>query len=260
MPSSRRGSAVFVWADRALFVGDRSETAVHSHNAIELCIGLDELGIRMSSPDDGAALEGAPGVIVRSDARHRLSIPGPKVAVLYVDPRAPVAAGLHAWIGERAIAALPDDLVLAHRGAFRDLFRIDRGLEHAGEACAALVRGLAPEPPRPRVDRRVRAALELVDGRLDRPPTLAEAAAHAGLSASRLGHLFKAEVGLPLRRYVLWMRLRDALTRALGGASMTEAAVGAGFADAAHFTRTCRRMFGLPPSAFAPVDELFIAS
>ena len=33
------------------------------------------------------------------------------------------------------------------------------------------------------------------------------------------------------------------------GSSLTDAAVEAGFADAAHFTRTFRGHFGIPPSA-----------
>lgn len=44
-PALARESAVFVWTDRALFVGDRSETSLHSHHAIELCLALDDLGI-----------------------------------------------------------------------------------------------------------------------------------------------------------------------------------------------------------------------
>ena len=66
-------------------------------------------------------------------------------------------------------------------------------------------------------------------------------------------------MGLPLRRWILWRRLRAALEHALAGKSMTQAAFDAGFADGAHFTRTCQQMFGLAPTAFAPVDDLFIA-
>jgi len=58
---------------------------------------------------------------------------------------------------------------------------------------------------------------------------------------------------------MLWMRLRAALTEALATGSMTDAAYAAGFSDSAHFTRTCRTMFGLPPTAFAPVDAVFVA-
>lgn len=255
--TARRNSAVFVWSDRAIFLGDRSETAVHAHHAIELCVALDELGVHMSSPE-GPALCSAPAALVRSDARHQLSIPGPKVAVLYVDPHAPVAAGLERWLGQRSIRALSEDDVRSHRARLRRLFQPDTGIEDAARACDALVATIAPTPDRPEVDERVRRVLTFLSDQLDDPPTQAEAARHAGLSPSRLGHLFKDQVGLPMRHYILWMRLRRALTEALAGASMTEAAHLAGFSDAAHFTRTCQRMFGLPPTAFSPVDAVFV--
>ena len=43
--------------------------------------------------------------------------------------------------------------------------------------------------------------------------------------------------------------LGDAVERMADGASLTEAAHEAGFADSAHFSRTFRRMFGLAPSS-----------
>jgi AraC-like DNA-binding protein len=72
-----------------------------------------------------------------------------------------------------------------------------------------------------------------------------EVAAAVGVSVSRLTHLFTEQVGIPLRRYVLWLRLRMAITEVLAGADLTDAAHSAGFADSAHLTRTCRDMFGL---------------
>ena len=72
-----------------------------------------------------------------------------------------------------------------------------------------------------------------------------------GLSASRLTHLFTEQVGIPLRRYVLWSRLRIAITRVQAGDDLTGAAHGAGFADSTHLTRTTRDIFGLPPSVLS---------
>ena len=55
-------------------------------------------------------------------------------------------------------------------------------------------------------------------------------------------------MSLPLRRYVLWLRLRDVVLSLAMGHTLTEAAHRAGFADSAHMTRTFRGMFGMPPS------------
>lgn len=78
-----------------------------------------------------------------------------------------------------------------------------------------------------------------------------ELAAQLGISVSRLTHLFTEQVGIPLRRYVLWLRLRIAISRVQAGDDLTGAAHGAGFADSAHLTRTTREMFGLPPSVLS---------
>jgi AraC-like DNA-binding protein len=53
---------------------------------------------------------------------------------------------------------------------------------------------------------------------------------------------------MPLRPYLRWLRLRQALELAAGGTSLTQAAQDAGFSDAAHLTRTMRRHFGVAPS------------
>jgi AraC-like DNA-binding protein len=83
-----------------------------------------------------------------------------------------------------------------------------------------------------------------------------EVAAAAGVPVSRLTHLFTQQVGIPLRRYVLWLRLRIAITEELAFADLTDAAQCAAFADSAHLTRTCRDMFGLPPSVLSRRERL----
>ena len=58
-------------------------------------------------------------------------------------------------------------------------------------------------------------------------------------------------MGLPIRRYVLWLRLRDVMFSLAAGHSLTEAAHRAGFSDSPHLSRTFRGMFGFPPSAIS---------
>ncbi|MCP4417164.1 MAG: AraC family transcriptional regulator, partial [Chloroflexi bacterium] len=65
------------------------------------------------------------------------------------------------------------------------------------------------------------------------------------LSESRLAHLFKAQMHISIRRYLLWLRLMDAIENIMTGKPFTAAAHEAGFADSAHLSRTFRRMFGL---------------
>ncbi len=75
-----------------------------------------------------------------------------------------------------------------------------------------------------------------------------ELAQAAALSVSQLERLFSGRLGLSVRRMVLWQRLRVALGEALAGASLTEAAMAAGFADSAHLSRSLRQQFGIRAS------------
>jgi transcriptional regulator GlxA family with amidase domain len=86
----------------------------------------------------------------------------------------------------------------------------------------------------------------------DADTSLAALAEVVGLSPGRLMHAFTASIGIPLRPYLGWLRLQRAAVAVVGGAPLSDAAHAAGFADAAHMTRTFRKMFGTPPSALAP--------
>ncbi|MEZ4400876.1 MAG: helix-turn-helix domain-containing protein [Kofleriaceae bacterium] len=75
-----------------------------------------------------------------------------------------------------------------------------------------------------------------------------QAAAHAGVSASRFHELFREAVGMPFRRYRLWRRMAVVVRDLAGGASLTRAALDAGFASSAHLSAAFKAMFGLAPS------------
>jgi AraC-like DNA-binding protein len=78
----------------------------------------------------------------------------------------------------------------------------------------------------------------------------------AALSPSRFMHAFTESIGVPVRPYILWLRLQRAACDLMNGATVTNAAHRAGFSDAAHLTRTVRRMLGATPSDLALLKRL----
>lgn len=83
-----------------------------------------------------------------------------------------------------------------------------------------------------------------------------------GLSEDRLHHLFTAEVGIPLHKYRIWLRLKHAGKLFFDGYSLTRAAHEAGFSDGAHFSRSFAQMYGAPPSQVLsgrPKSRVFFA-
>ncbi|TGL45237.1 AraC family transcriptional regulator [Leptospira perdikensis] len=75
-----------------------------------------------------------------------------------------------------------------------------------------------------------------------------ELALEIGMSESWLQHEFKNAVGLPLRAFRKWFRIKTAVIAIKEGASLADAALGAGFYDQAHFTNVFREIFGISPS------------
>jgi AraC family transcriptional regulator len=98
------------------------------------------------------------------------------------------------------------------------------------------------------VDPRIERAIAWMRDRLATSISLADAAAVAHLSPSRFRHLFVVQTGVSFRAYLLWARVGSAMGAGMSGQSWTAAAQDAGFADSAHFSRTCRRMFGIAPA------------
>lgn len=100
-------------------------------------------------------------------------------------------------------------------------------------------------------DPRVRAAMDYCSRNLAGRFRLADVAAAVGLSIYRLAHLFRADTGTTIHRFVEQLRLQRAqelLTRT--GMSVQEVAAEVGFDSAFYFSTRFRRATGLSPRAF----------
>ena len=106
------------------------------------------------------------------------------------------------------------------------------------------------------IDTRVSQSIEWIRAEHENHVSVGEIAANVALSESRFSHLFTSQVGVPVRRYLLWLRLRKAIHLLANGTSLTDTAHEAGFADSAHFTRTFRQMLGIAPSSLIKHSSL----
>lgn len=70
------------------------------------------------------------------------------------------------------------------------------------------------------------------------------------MSSGRLSHLFTEEVGLSLRSFKMWRKIKEAIRLLATGINLTEIAHESGFSDSAHFSRSFHLSLGLVPSAF----------
>jgi AraC-like DNA-binding protein len=97
---------------------------------------------------------------------------------------------------------------------------------------------------------RVEAARLLLAARLGEAQSLDDLAAAVDWSPFHLARQFRALTGQSLHGVRTRLRLQAALERlAAGERDLTRLALDLGFFDHAHFSRVCKRHFGLPPSA-----------
>jgi len=190
---------------------------------------------------------GGDAVAVAPDTEHAFAGEG-LVAHLFIDPEGrPGRALQRALFLGATVVPIPVTRLAGFPAQLLATFEADGGDDRPLlELGRALLAHLAPgsecdERPEARVRRMAAWASE----RLDTPASLADAAAHVGLSNGRARHLFVEHTGLPFRTYLLWLRLMRAVELFAAGSSLTEAAHGAGFSDSSHLSRTFRRMFGI---------------
>ncbi|MBH0236351.1 helix-turn-helix transcriptional regulator [Methylobrevis albus] len=244
-PEPAHSAAGPLWSvepGRTLFVGPLVYNAPHQHGA---AVYLSSLGGAFGLGLSGRwiACEAA---MIPAGRVHELRLDGEPVMVLYAEPGAGGAELLASLVSQGE----DHDGVLVGRSSTRLLARELHERADGPRFAAAALDGLlafAGERSRRTICARVAAAARALD-RAEHVPGVEHLARAANLSPSRLQHLFKQEIGVSLRRYRTWSRMRRAIAEIVAGANFTTAAHAAGFADQPHFARDFRATFGAPAS------------
>jgi AraC-like DNA-binding protein len=227
-----------LWPAALVIWGPGSASSLHAHHATQLVLTLHGQGrLRGRARKRWSGFTAA---LIAPDVSHEVDARGTTVIIAFVDPETEVGAGLRRRL-EGPLAVLPATEVEGWRRELGVLPLQPAAVERWWRARLAGER--APRRIHPRV-RRVLRWLRANIGSSEENRSLARLAAVAGLSPSRFMHVFTESLGVPLRPYLLWLRLQHAAGRLLAGASATEAAHEAGFSDAAHLSRTFRRTLG----------------
>jgi AraC-like DNA-binding protein len=174
-------------------------------------------------------------------------------AVIFVEPETREGRALAERFGGPGIAALDGATVEQLARPVFAAWQEQRSKSALREAARNAVRQLAGGlDPVVVSDDRILRAIAHINAHLGESLSLEDVAQVAYLSPSRFRHLFVEQTGLGLRPYILWRRFLCAIDLVFAGESVSVAAHAAGFADAAHLTRTSKRMFGFAPTGGLP--------
>lgn len=239
--------ALYIWPHRRLFYAPQGLTnAPHAHPALSCIVALSshfQLEIKDDQPRQLQACFLAPR------CHHRLDAQGVPLLVLHLEHTDPHYHGVLALLQQYRLlipnapqAALLRKIGLGVQQSLdvcREAFQLTQQL--CGVWAASELKAMTRDP-------RIHKCLRLIENSLPDSVRVEDLAFAVDLSPTRLMHLFKKEMGMPVRRFVLWARLRGAVNALQNHGSLTDAAHAMGFADSAHLSRTFSQMFGMPPS------------
>lgn len=242
-----------LWNGRALFIGSVPDLDFHAQAAALICIALEK---PFELTAAGGETQLCRSALIGPQTLHALKPAGSVCAFLFIDPdntdydlllksNRPDVRGITTPLGQE------DRL-------FSALEQIVSATDSSG-ICALLKQlELSPETAGPALtDERIQRVVQRVISEPGESIPIESLAASVDISPSRLAHLFKEQVGVPIRMFRTWFRLKTAVVFLKEGMSLTDAALRAGFYDSAHFANTFRETFGLPPSVvFSPQRAL----
>ncbi|HET8709984.1 MAG TPA: AraC family transcriptional regulator [Spongiibacteraceae bacterium] len=237
---------VYLSKGRVLLIGDSLEDDEHRHHALQITINLEPNAFTLRQGESEIPTQ---GIIIKPNAPHHVVSSDSWRAVLLLDAQTQYSQQIkQRFLAAQSFHSLADNDLHFCRASLHDFRARAQSIETADNAISAIIDRLAGPVNFPEVHPRIEKALSLIHHAQGKELPLSQLAALVFLSESRLSHLFKEEIGIPIQRYLLWYKVMQTAFNIGRGMSLTDAAEEAGFADSAHFSRTFRAMFGMTPS------------
>lgn len=206
---------------------------VREHRHIAPQISVAQTGDVLSS----GHLEGT-GLFFGSEVGHAI-VSGQTLHTFLINPVYQKARSLK----KESSTFTPDKKLRARLGSLNFVAKEECVLQ---DALDQFLLQLNPEASTPEpLDERIAEVVAYIDELEQKRIAAGELAEQIALSESRFLHLFKEEMKMTVRKYLLWERTMDGARLVVEGKSITEAAHATGFTDSAHFARVFKQMFGV---------------
>lgn len=237
---------VYLSKGRVLLIGNGLENDEHRHHALQITINLETTAFTLRQDHTEITTE---SVVISPNVPHHVISSDCWRAVLLLDPQTQYSQQIkQRLMPTENVCALPQEDFGFCKSLLQKFPASAQNIETANAAISAIIDRLAGPVNQTEPHPKIAKTLDRIHHAGGKELTLTQLAAHVYLSESRLSHLFKEEIGIPIQRYLLWYKVVQTGLNIGRGMSLTDAAEDAGFADSAHFSRTFRAMFGSSPS------------
>jgi len=234
-------STLFLWPDHWQLVGTLMANRPHRHISASWLIGLDG-DFRLQVEGQWRSTRAA---LVAPDVVQALDPGNTRMWCAQLDPDSVYWCSIRHHLQGQASVDVPLPQSLISRSP----------LGSCADASAFLLSAIAGlGAQQEELDPRILKVCRYLRAGLPDQLEVAELARLAGLSASRLSHLFRQQTGVPMRRFLLHIKMNRVLAHWEVGKSLSRLATEAGFYDHPHFVRTARSMFDALPSEYVTTD------
>jgi len=232
---------VYIWNSKILIWGTDFSEKYHHHYPIQIIISKDNI---TASLKNGREIK-SNVIIVGSNVEHHCKMKD-KTISLFIDPETNIGKKMSRFISSEKLNSLPDNSLKTIIPSIFDSLEKNMGdfiiiKELFNKILSCYIDN---DTEFQELDFRIVKVLNHIQESTYKKISISELASCACLSESRLMHLFKNSIGIPIRRYLLWKRLIDGLFLLQRGEAFSYSAFESGFSDYSHFSRTFKSNFG----------------
>ncbi len=207
------------------------ETEFHSHPVIEILF-VD--GGELQLATESSLYSNSTFAIIDANVEHRISGTAEKITVVMIEHR---DVAVKSYFAQQGIQ-------------FTQGVYASGAVNHPGHSFEVIYPGLSNIDEQLSYDERVTKIIQyLRENDVEYEQMMHTFTGIVHLSESRLSHLFKQNIGVSLKKYVVWCKLRAAISHYLDkGEDLFRTLIASGFYDHPHFSKAFKTMFGVKPS------------
>lgn len=234
--------------DHITFFTNKVDADYHSHNYIQITIGLEKEFCTYIGKDKFCVK----GIIIDSNIIHRLQGYNGWQLYLLINPESNFGEAVRkSVLNKNKIYILKEKDInkilqfdicsITEIISFEEYYNFIKRLK--------AVLNISFSNTNHEIDKRIQEVLTYIESYPLDKINVRELSNMTFLSESRLSHLFKEEIGISITSYILHEKLRKAFHLIfLKGFSITKAAIESGFSSSSHFTNSTRDKLGMTPS------------
>ena len=242
----------YVWTSVSAMFFYGGVTPFHSHNTLQLVFDLRKM-FKCRIQNTGWELYKS--VLIKEDAIHQLDTNESVQLILYLDAKSEIANAIKLNYPSGNICSLDLDILDYAKAGELERCLIEADTQLLEKLIHRLLNQLGKSHKSPIRDERIKKIISMLAEDCSEKMTINQMAKNVFLSESRLRSLFKKVEGVSLHRYIIWNRIRVALSKIMNGSTVLDAAMECGFTDGSHFHKLLVKMFGVSPSQFIKNNE-----